>query len=103
MECEKAGMASSTIVYVASPCPILAKGDSSAIKMEFHLFPACLSCSFSDTICNEQFVSIWLSRVQNQEMPASPHYIRDAVVCQLLHVHVQSGREISTEARTRSP
>lgn len=53
--------------------------------MEFHLFPACLSHSFSDMICSEQFVSFWLSHVQNQEMPASPHYIRDAVVCQLLH------------------
>lgn len=53
--------------------------------MEFHLFPACLSHSFSDMVCSEQFVSFWLSHVQNQEMPASPHYIRDAVVCQLLH------------------
>lgn len=40
--------------------------------------------------------------VQNQEVPALPQYIRDAVVFQLLHGHVQSGREISTEARARS-
>lgn len=85
VECEKAGIASSIIVYLASPCPILAKGDSSAVKMEFPLFPICLSCRFSDMICNEQFVSIWLSCVWNQEIPAPLHYLRDAAVCQLLH------------------
>lgn len=84
VEYERAGIASSTVAYLAASCPILAKDDSSAIKTEFHLFPAFLSRSFSDTIHNEQFVSIWLSRVQNQDIPGSPHSIRDAVVCQLL-------------------
>lgn len=57
MECEKADTAFNTAVYQASLGPTFAKGDSSAIKMEFYLFPAHLSCSFSDWVCNEQFGS----------------------------------------------
>lgn len=84
---------SRTVVYLASLCPVLAEGDSAAIKMEFHLFPARLSCSFSGTICNER----------NPDIPASPHYIRDAGCCSsTAALRVQSGREI-LQSGTRSP